>query len=152
MLWLLWRWFENDPAVSIFGPLRSTRPNPERRIANVAWDIYHMSQQPAMLPTSRKGADVLVPGLLTADRDLQKLWEAYPIRIAWIEPGFEQPFTVPDINTQRVLSRLAKVDRQFATDFLSEGARRRRIERRSHAAPPPLEELIEQLEGRLNGS
>jgi hypothetical protein len=95
ILWAAWRWFCGDRHMGLFDGLQPGAKDPLKRAANISWDIYHMTQQPGMLMTSRKGADLLVPLFLTEDRDLAEFWQVYPIRTCWARNGLAHPFSVP---------------------------------------------------------
>jgi len=149
VLWAAWLWFSNDPRMGIFNTLQAGAKLPLRRAANISWDIYHMSEQHGMIMTSRKGADVLIPGFLTADQNLGELWQAYPIRSCWAPGGLKHPYCTPAIDVGRELSRLLDDDPIFAARYLSLEAHQRRVERLTTGAAPSMAELIQRLEQQL---
>jgi hypothetical protein len=149
ILWAAWRWFCNDARLSLFNGLQRGANDPLGRAANISWDIYHMTQQPGMMMTSRKEADVLVPLFLTADQDLTEFWRAYPIRSCWARNGLEHPFCVPAIDVKQELSILGKDDPDFSRRFLSAEAHEKRGERLRTTGPPSVRTLIQKLERQL---
>jgi hypothetical protein len=149
ILWAAWRWFSGDSQVSLFDALQPRAKHPLARAANISWDLYHMTQQPGMVMTSRKGADVLIPAFLTADQKLAKFWQVYPLRSCWARNGLDHPFCVPAIDVQQELSALIVDDPVFAERFLSVQAHQTRGDRLLKSGPPPIRDLIQKLEQRL---
>jgi hypothetical protein len=136
--------------MGLFDRLQPGAKEPLKRAANISWDIYHMSQQPGMLMTSRKGADLLVPLFLTEDRDLAEFWQVYPIRSCWARNGLAHPFSVPAIDVEQELQDLIKGDPAFAARFLSVEAHQERNQRLRASGSPPLHDLVQELERRLS--
>lgn len=108
-----------------------------------------MTQQPGMVMTSRKGADVLIPAFLTADQNLANFWQTYPLRSCWARNGSDHPFCVPAIDVKKELSALITDDPVFAERFLSVQAHQTRGYRLRKSGPPSLRDLIPKLEARL---
>jgi hypothetical protein len=149
VLWAAWLWFSNDPRMGIFNTLQAGAKLPLERAANISWDIYHMNEQHGMVMTSRKGADVLIPAFLTADRNLEDFWQAYPIRSCWAPGGLRHPYCEPAIDVERELSRLVRDAPEFAARYLSLEARQRRGRRLVTNSVPSMAQLIQRLEYQL---
>ncbi len=149
ILWAAWRWFCHDPRTSIFNRLQPGAKDPLGEAANISWDVYHMTQQPGMIMTSRIGGDVLIPAFLTGDRGLAKLWQLYPMRSCWARNGLEHPFCVPAIDMEQELSVVTQADRNFANEFLGPEAHEMRGERLRQRGSPDIPRLIARLEREL---